>query len=48
MRLRVGRNTTEKVKTYRKPMKNGQKRYVLTLHEALRGQKHHRKSENVS
>ena len=46
--LRAGRNAAEKVKTYRKPIKNGQKRYVLTLHEAPRGQKRRRKSENVS
>ena len=43
MRPRAGRNAAEKVKTYRKPMKNGQKRYVLTLHEAPRRQKHHGK-----
>ena len=37
MEPRAGRNAAEKVKTYRKPLKNGQKRYVLTLLEASRG-----------
>ena len=36
MEPRAGRNAAEKVKTYRKPLKNGQKRYALTLHGAPR------------
>ena len=48
MKLRAGRNAAEKVRKYRKPMKNGQKRYVLTVHEALLRQKCRRKSEKVS
>ena len=48
MKLRAGRNAAGKVRKYRKPVKKGQKRYVLTLHEALLRQKRRRKSEKVS